>query len=212
VEVDTIIAVIAAAVAVVSAAFAGKQARAAEHEASAAEDAAASARQSVKLEREGLQLAKASAEAQAEREEEATRPKLEPLAERRDPPAFHVHETSPQWFAGWLVNHGPGSAIVDEVRLEIGASTTDGHPYDSDGQPVQQVLVAEGAQVNVRVQEVPELSIVIREQPPLHLEVRYCGSANPAVRWWVGIDLEPALAPSPGRKAWRVTGYNTRRA
>jgi hypothetical protein len=59
--------------------------------------------------------------------------------------------------------------------------------------------VPERGHVNVRVQEAPELNTVIRDQPPLHLEVRYCSSIDPAVHWWIGIDLEPALAPGPGR-------------
>lgn len=218
----------AAAAAVLAAGFAASQAMSARRSASAAEEQVTAARaqataaereahaaeESARIAREELELTREHRQQDAEKELEASRPRLEPMSPRPAPGAFNLRLTEPLEFSAWLVNRGPGSAAVDQVRLDIGdGGLLRGSPRAEGGaQPVEELIVGEGDEFNLYVPASPELTGLINTpNRPLQLEVRFSAAGQPGPQWWTSVRLEPKLGET-GRHQWIATSVTVRHA
>ena len=226
-DVGAIIAACAAAAALVGAGLAASQARSARRSASAAEEQVTAARaqasaagrephaaeEGARIARAQLQLTRQYRQQDAEKELEAGKPRLEPMNDRPSPGAFNLRTTEPLEFSAWLVNRGPGSAAVDQVRLDIGdGGILSGAPRAAGGaEPVREMVVGEADELNLYVASSPELTGLINDpKRTLQLEVRFCAAGHPEPKWWMSLTLEPKLGES-GRRQWIATSVNVRR-
>jgi hypothetical protein len=235
VQAETFVAVLAACGGLSAAAYAGIQARAARRSAAAAEELvnvgrrqveetrrqAQAAEDSVQIGREQLALAREQFEqsrhdVEKDRQEaiEASRPQLVPLNDQPSPGGFNLRITEPLEFSAWFTNQGPGAALVDEVRLDIGdGSILQGSPRAGGGaQPVRELLVPEGEDFNVYVPSSPALTgLVNNPRRDIHLELRCSRAGERSRKWWMPFELGPRLGDI-GRHQWIATPGEVRRA